>query len=331
MNKEQYRVRLAIIHEIRDYFNGKGFLEVETPVLASYAIPESTISLFKTALVYAGRESFPVQLLPSPEYYMKQLLAAEWGSIFQFCRSFRNEEIASPLHSPEFVMLEYYWVDHDYMHNMDLSAEMFGLLADKFMGVKLEFCRMSMAEAFQRYADISLAELCGDGNTFHNADTVKIQQACQKHGLSYTVNDSWEALFNRLFLNLVEPEISSGCATNGQPVFLYDYPARLQSLSRNKIGTPWTERWELYWEGIEIANCFSEETGSHEIDRFFHHESQEMAVSDSPTLADPNYAEKLKAMPPCSGVALGLDRLVMLLTGSHAIRDVMLFPLSVRS
>ena len=320
MNKELYQKRLSIIQEIRRQLCSAGFLEVETPLLAPVAIPESTIPLFKTRLESSVREPITLQLLPSPEYYMKQLLAAGWGSMFQFARSFRNAD-TGPFHSPEFTMLEYYWVDHNYIHSMDLTEKLLGSLAEEFMGARPRFRRMSMEEAFHQHTDISLSELCGEGSVPDEEDSMRLRAACRSLNLSPGDDDTWESLFNRIFLNFVEPELLS----HEEPLFLYDYPAKLQSLSRNRQGSPWTERWELYW-GVELANCFTEETDSQEIERFFRHETEAMnSLCPDPTIADPDYAEKLRDLPPCSGTALGLDRLVMILTGSRRIWEVMQF------
>ena len=328
MNKELYQIRLSIIHEIRRELSRAGFLEVETPILAPRAIPESTIPLFKTRLELPTKKAaLPLHLLPSPEYYMKQLLADGWGSIFQFARSFRNNDFGR-LHSPEFTMLEYYWVDHDYFQSMDLTEQLLAPLAGKFIGRRPAFRRMSMEDAFRHKANISLTELCGNGDTPNEADINRLKEACRSFDLSFGDDDNWESLFNRIFLNLVEPELSS--PQSPEPLFLYDYPAKLQSLSKNKAGTLWTERWELYWQGMELANCFTEERKKQEIDRFFRHEIQAMSDSPNPTLADREYAKKLKRMPPCSGTALGLDRLAMILTGSSDIRDIMPFALALQ-
>lgn len=322
MDKKLYQMRLSIIQELRAGLNSRDFLEVETPALAPHSIPESTIQLFKTRHKAPGTTESSLQLLPSPEYYMKQLLADDWGNIFQFARSFRNGE-RGRLHSPEFTMLEYYWVDHNYMHSISLTEDLLGTLARQFLGAKPTFARMSMEEAFQQYAALPLADLCGEGSVPDDNDLIRLQETCRRLHLSYNIDDGWESLFNRIFLNFVEPQLL--LAHPNTPIFLYDYPAKLQTLSLNKPGSPWTERWELYWKGMELANCFTEERDPGEIARFFRRESRAMATD--PTLADPDYAEKLKTLPPCSGTALGLDRLVMILSAAEDINAVIPFPL----
>ncbi len=323
MNKELHRKHLSIIESIRNRLNAAGFLEVTTPILAPAAIPESHIPLFKTR----SREGAVLQLLPSPEYYMKQLIARGWGSIFQFARSFRRYDTKGSAHNPEFTMLEFYWLDHNYMQSMELTEQLLTPLARAFLGMIPRFSRISMAEAFMKYAGLNLADLCADTEPTE----ARLREACGQLGLSWNTDDTREVLFNRIFLNFIEPELTLFGAEN--PIFLYDYPRMLRSLSRNKIGTPWTERWELYWHGLELANCFTEETNSAEITRFFQEESEDMHNSakhygnEYPTIADNTYTEKISNLPPCSGTALGIDRLLMILTGIKNIDSVICFPL----
>lgn len=336
MNLDLYRFRLSIVQEIRSFFNERNFLELDTPLLAPACIPESSIPLFRTLQLHPWEEARMLHLLPSPEYYIKQLLAGGWGSVFQLAKSFRNGENSGRIHAPEFTMLEYYGEGMDYMDSIDLTEELFSRLMDLALDsprginhrVSGSFVRIRMAEAFSRYAGVDLEEFCGDDSPFPGSeDMERARKQCRELDLDYSDRDDWESLFNRIFLNLVEPELESG----ERPLILYDYPAKLQSLSKNRSGTPWTERWELYWQGIELANCFTEENDRDRIENFFRHEIAAMRGhqdEDLQTNPDPEFPARIAGLPECSGTALGLDRLIMLLAGRDRIEDVMLFPLN---
>ncbi len=324
-------MRSSIIHEIRSFFTMRGFLEVDTPILAESCIPESSIPLFKTLQLHPYEDPRVLQLLPSPEYYIKQLLADGWGDLFQMAKSFRNGENTGRIHSSEFTMLEYYAVEKDYLHSIRLTEELFSHIGET---VRLpvrppegEFSRISMTEAFKQYADVDLAYFCGDNSPAPDEEDVKRASGiCRSLGISVADGDDWESLFNRIFLNLVEPRLES----HDRPLVLLDYPKKLQSLSKEVANSPWSQRWELYWQGVELANCFTEETDVSNIRRFFSHEMTAMGKAQSEELrsiADLQFHEKISGLPESSGTALGLDRLIMLLCGASSLREVMLFPL----
>jgi lysyl-tRNA synthetase class 2 len=331
MDIERYRLRSSIIQEIRSFFTARSYLEVDTPILAPACIPESSIPLFKTVQLHPFEDPRALQLLPSPEYYIKQLLAAGWGSMFQLAKSFRNGENVGRIHAAEFTMLEYYGTGLDYRDSMDLTEELLIHLAQSCDSpVAPEpgpFARISMAEAFERYAEIDLEELCGDDGAIPvREDIHRARKILRSLGLSWDERDNWEMLFNRVFLNLVEPRLES----HGRPLFLTEYPKKLQSLSAPIADSPWSQRWELYWQGIELANCFTEETDSQRLREFFTHEIRAMTREQDEamqTLADPLFPEKIAGMPDCSGTAMGLDRLIMILSGAERLSEVMLFPL----
>jgi lysyl-tRNA synthetase class 2 len=331
MDLSLYRFRLSIIQEIRRFFSAIGYLEAETPVLSPSCIPESSIPLFKTVQIHPWEEPRILHLLPSPEYYIKQLLAAGWGSMFQLARSFRNGENVGRIHAPEFTMLEYYGVGLDYLDSIALTEDLFAAViaaADPPVAPPPgPFARISMAEAFERFAHIDLAEFCGTGDPAPDETDIRRGRAiCDAAGIRWDERDSWEMLFNRLFLNLVEPRLES----HERPLVLYDYPAKLQSLSAPVADTPWTQRWELYWQGIELANCFTELTRTEAVKAFFAHEIRVMSGSQDgelQTIPDGDFPDKIAGLPGCSGTALGLDRLIMLLAGRDRIGDVMPFPL----
>ncbi len=324
MNLSAQRLRSSIYRRIREFFIKRGYLEVETPVLSPLIIPESSIEVFATELIhpFAGRQS--LYLVPSPEIYMKQLLAAGSGSIFQISKCFRNSEQSGRIHNPEFSMLEWYSVDADYHDSIACTEELFRAVADSDTPEHLlpPFRVMTMHEACSRYAGVDL-------DSVQRIDT--LAAAVEASGLHHSREpESWEALFNRLFLTLVEPELPQD-----RPLILTDYPARIRCLAAGKPGTPYKARWELYAGGVELANCYTEEDDPERIDAYLRAEQADVAALRNQTggvLPDspPDYRNLFNTpegtFPPSSGVALGLDRLIMLLGGYSSLEGVILFP-----
>lgn len=257
---------------------------------------------------------------------MKRLLAGGWGSIFQICRCFRNNESLGPLHNPEFTMLEWYTLGSGYRDSLELTRRLLEELAGRFSSPILarEPLVLTMAEAFARYAGFDLEE---------NIGIDRLMRRGGELGLSFTspsasaapaapAGPGWEEVFNRIFLAFVEPGLPAD-----RPVFLTDYPAGIPCLAKEIPGTPWLERWELYLGGMETANCFSEETDRKKIDSFFRGEVSSFTDPGKHRI-DWGYPEVLSRLPECSGVALGMDRLLMVLAGAESIEDVLLFPYS---
>ena len=317
MKIETIKKRIEITKRIREFFSQKNFLEVETPILSPDLIPEINIEVFKTEFIDPYRGKTELYLTPSPEIWIKKLLAEKYGSIFEITKCFRNCEQIGKLHNPEFTMLEWYKINADYIHSMDLTEELFRTLYSLIPGKTAAptFLRMSMQEVFMKYAKINLAECLISKTLFLEAEAA---------GLSPGKEDTNEELFNRIFLSLIEPELPQEI-----PLFLYNYPQIIPSLSKKISGTPWTERWELYAGGMELANCYSEETDKDEIRLYFEKESKLKQNGIIPYKTDNYYADIFsKEYPDCSGVAMGIDRLIMFLTGIDSINGVIFFPLS---
>ncbi len=331
---------------IRDHFSGEGYLEVETPILAPGVIPESNISSFRTRFASPFHPEAELYLLPSPELWMKQLIAEGSGSIFQLSRCFRNAEQIGRLHNPEFTMLEWYTLDSDYLREIETTERLFERLlppmgarkeppdADPFADVRPPFRRMSMEEAFGRYAGIDLGACESREAIEAAARRVGALPAAapgapgsadgseESHGPAGP--ETWESLFNRIFVAIVEPSLPQD-----RPLVLYNYPANIPSLSRRIPGTPWSERWELYARGCELANCYSEETDPDRIATFFEQEARRLAALGSPVRTESRFPEFFgPSFLRSSGVALGVDRLVMLLAGERDLGGVILFPFS---
>jgi lysyl-tRNA synthetase class 2 len=236
--------------------------------------------------------------------------------MFEITKCFRNGDAKGRFHNPEFTMLEWYTVDADYMDSIPLTEELCHRLAADFAPERQElqesFLKYSMQELFRETLGVDLESMDTSG---------ALQQQCEKSGLMYTSEDSWETLFNRIFLTQVEPHIPSH-----RPCILYDYPARIPCLAKPIPGTPWCERWELYYQEMEIANCFSEETDPERVRAYLEHEIARLPGSLREWVDTAFVSLFTPDFPRCSGVALGMDRLIMALTGASTISEVLLFP-----
>ncbi len=315
----------------REFFSQRGYLEVDTPILSPALIPESAIEVFETFFLYPDREPLPLYLIPSPEVWMKRLLVKGWPSLFQITKSFRNAESIGRLHNPEFTLLEYYTRGADYLASIEVTEQYFQYLIDHLPQELLSsdlnafrppFRRMRMEEAFQHFAGFPLGPL----------DRKGLIERAKSLGLTLPDEASWEEAFNQVFVHLVEPNLPKD-----RPLVLLDYPAEVLCLAKRIPGTPWRERWELYISGVELANCFTEETDPSEIDAYFLQEGEKKRNARIPHPLDVSFRDMFRDLYnsssegkalPCSGVALGVDRLMMQLAGKSSIEGVILFPIS---
>jgi lysyl-tRNA synthetase class 2 len=336
MNAGLLRERAAIVRNVRRFFDGRGYLEVDTPILSPDLIPESCLEVFKTAwlppLNGRRRTARDYWLVPSPEIWMKKLIAAHRTDMYQICKCFRNRESSGQMHSPEFTMLEYYTMDADYIDSLDITEALFAALveeADAGIAASLSppFERLTMDEAFSRIAGFSLNEKLENGTLTDEA---------RRLGLDVSgARDSGD-VYNLIFIHVVEPALP-----RDRPVALLDYPAavpclaQLNGADRRALTR---QRWELYAGGIELANCYSEETDAGAVRDFFLSEQRERERAGAePHAVDGDYWKmflpgqspdgSVRAFPRCSGVAVGLDRLIMALTGRKTIDAALPFPM----
>ncbi|MBI9098419.1 MAG: EF-P lysine aminoacylase GenX [Spirochaetaceae bacterium] len=316
MNHEIIKKRSQITENVRRFFKDRNYLEVDTPLLSPDLIPESSIEIFKTELINPYRGNRDLFLIPSPEIWMKKLLSQGSGDIFQICKSFRNSEQSGIHHNSEFTMLEWYKTGFSYMDNIKETEDLFHALTTEHTpeNLKPPFRKMTMEEAFLNYTGYSLEK---------NYDESQLEELCRRLNIETEQGDNWEVLFNRIFLQMVEPSLPQD-----KPLVLYNYPSRIKTLAKDLPGTIWSERWELYGGGMELANCFSEEKNPSKIKEYY---KEEKAYKDeiSPVSHPVNdhYHEYFGPhFPDCSGVALGMDRLIMLFTGETSIQRVILFP-----
>jgi lysyl-tRNA synthetase class 2 len=252
---------------------------------------------------------------------MKKLIARRRVSLYQLCKCFRNGESTGHLHSPEFTMLEYYTMDADYKDSLTLTEELIAGLPGDAVQTALSppFLRITMEEAFARWAGFSLFEAAEKGTLGDEA---------RKLGLNPPPGLDTAALYDLIFIHAVEPALPKD-----RVVAILDYPAFVPCLAKKSPDGKTVERWELYVRGIELANCYSEETDPGEVRRYFEREGAlKTRTALVPHRIDGDYWRNFLPnaagpFPKCSGVAMGLDRLVMALAGRSSIDSVLPFPM----
>jgi elongation factor P--(R)-beta-lysine ligase len=327
--REAARARARLSAAVRAFLSGRGYEEVETPCLVPAPGMEPHIDAFCAPFVPGGGGApTPLWLHSSPEYAMKRLLADGFHRTFQLARVFRNGEV-SATHNPEFTMLELYQAGADYervMQDVEALVEhaaraLTGGTVVRAGGRPLELAapyeRLTVAEAFHDHVEVDLLACAGD--------VTRLRAALRARGLDGgAASDSFDDLFFRLFLDRVEPPL----AASGRPVYVVDWPAPMAALSRVKASDPRVaERFELYAGGLELANGFSELTDAAEQRRRLEEERALRVKLGRPAYPlDERFLEAVGRMPEAGGVAIGLDRLLMLLTGAASIDEVLLFP-----
>ena len=322
------RTRARVLSFVRRFFETAGFLEVETPLLVHSPGMEPHLDAFETLYSDNGRVR-RFYLPTSPEYAMKRLLSAGYERIFQICKSFR-QETPGPMHSPEFTMLEWYRAYADYTSIMAdaetlihaLVCEVTGKPAVKYQGSTVDFTppwqRLTVREAFARYAGVHT-------DPAENLEEF-IREARQQGHRSVCPGDPFEMAYFKVFLDGVEKHLGAG-----RPTFLLDYPSEMAALARLKQDAPGiAERFELYVSGVELANAFTELNNPAEQRDRLENEAAQRKHSGRPVYPiDERFIGALEAgMPPAGGIALGVDRLLMVLTGAKHIRDVVAIPFS---
>lgn len=307
--------RARIIATLRAFFLDRDFLEVDTPILQVSPGLEPHLRAFSTTLEQPFETTgSPRYLHTSPEFAMKKLLAGGLPRIFQMTKVFRNGERAEN-HHPEFTMLEWYRAGATYT---DLMDDVEALLAA--VGEARPTQRLTVAEAFQAYAGVDVLATVDDPYAT-SPDPVRLLAEARRLGLNAGDGLSWEDAFFLIALEYVEPRLGE----NG-PTILYDWPASMAALSRRKASdSRVAERFELYIEGRELANAFGELTDPAEQEKRF---SADMDIKERlygiRYPIDQTFLQAVGRLPdPCAGIALGIDRLVMSLTGARDIADVL--------
>jgi elongation factor P--(R)-beta-lysine ligase len=312
----------------RAFFEAQGFTEVECGALQVSPGNEAHLHAFATDMI--GPDASPARryLHTSPEFAAKKLLAAGETRIFDFARVFRNRERGA-LHAPEFTMLEWYRANENYKVVVDDCLRLLSLAAsaagatrlkykDKTAAPNAEAEWLTVADTFARYASIDLL-----ASLTPEADRDVLARAAQTQGIKIAADDSWSDIFSRVLVERVEPHLGQG-----RPTILYEYPRVEAALARAcPHDARLAERFELYVCGVELANGFGELTDPIEQRARFEAEMREKErVYGERYPIDEDFLTALAHLPPASGVALGFDRLVMLVTGASHIDKVLWTP-----
>lgn len=321
--KQNLMTRSLVIKELRRFFDARNFTEIDTPSLQICPVMDAHIHAFKTVYKPVDNSEDQVFYLhTSPEFDMKKLLSAGMERIYQISHVYRNGE-ATVRHLPEFMLLEWYRANADYTVVMDdcilLLRDIIDTVGTDGFQYGQTFCnphdgveRLSVCEAFLRFCKIDLRSVLGCKERF--------AYQAERIGVRVVDSDSWDDVFHAIMADKIEPHL--GC---GVPTILYDYPVSMAALSRVKSNdSQFAERFELYVCGVELANAFSELTDGEEQRRRYREEmdlKQKLyGVSYPP---DEEFFKALDyGMPESAGVALGVDRLIMLACGVDDIQDV---------
>jgi lysyl-tRNA synthetase class 2 len=326
-SRRVFEVRSRIVAAIREFLIGRGFLEVETPMMQ----PIAGGALARPFATHHNALDMKLYMRIAPELYLKRLTVGGIERVFEINRNFRNEGISTQ-HNPEFTMLEFYWAYADYNDLMRLTEEMFREVALKAVGTdQIVFGEhtISLAPPYRRLslregARAAASRKLGSEVTLDDLrDRDRVAGIARRLHVETTSGMGAGKITAEIFEALCEEDLV-------QPTFVYDFPTEVSPLSKQKPDDPDTvERFELYIGGFEVANAFSELNDPAEQRRRFEDQLRSRAGGDEEAhVMDEDYVRALEyGMPPAAGEGVGIDRLVMLLTNSPSIRDVILFPL----
>lgn len=308
---ENLRLRAGVLASIRRFFAKRQIMEVETPQLARFGVTDPHMQAIMADNPGVGDQ--PYYLQTSPEYAMKRLLMAGSGPIYQLCKAFRKDE-SGRLHNPEFTLLEWYRPGFNQFQLMDEVAA----LVEQVLAVPS--CRkLSYRSVFQQYLQIDP----------HVADCQSLKRLAQSHIDVQMQSDNRDDWLNVLLTGYIEPQFNAT-----EPLFIYDYPASqaaLATVCKDHTGTNVAQRFELYIGPVELANGYYELTDFGEHKRRFRQDQQQRQEHGQPNVASDEFllaALAQQGLAACAGVAMGVDRLVMLALNQSSIGDVLAFPVA---
>lgn len=333
---ERYFIREKVLTAIRRFFLDRKFHEVETPLLTGNPAAESYLEIFETTLLDRHRNPTKAYLYTSPEMSLKKLLVAGIGNCYSLTKAFRNMETQGTLHNPEFTVLEWYQVDVGYEEVMTTCEELMVFInaylrrsrsshgagnpgelvyQGKHIDMTAPWERLTVAEAFATYASVNFDEFF---------DEKRAREIAQKKGYTVEEKTTWEELYNQILLNEVEPFLGSK-----KPTILYEFPAAVAALSNKKQSDPrYCKRFEFYIAGLELGDAYDELIDSVEMEKRFKEQIQEIKKRGKTVYEyDQDFIEALRVgLPRCSGIAVGVDRLIMLFSDVTDIADTLFFP-----
>jgi lysyl-tRNA synthetase class 2 len=319
--RARFKLRSQVVAYIRAFMEQRGFMEVETPMMQ--VIPGGATA--KPFVTHHNALDLDMYLRIAPELYLKRLTVGGFEKVYEINRNFRNEGL-STRHNPEFTMLEYYWAYADYRDAMALTEAMLqGLVTDLLGSTTIEYQehQLDFAGSFDRYTVVeSILAYNSDITAEQLAD---FDQACDvARGLGIDIKPIWG--LGKVQIEIFEKTVEHRLI---QPTFITAYPTEVSPLARRNDDDPFvTDRFEFFVAGRELANGFSELNDSEDqAERFRAQVAEKDAGDDEAMHYDADYIRALEyGMPPTAGEGIGIDRLVMLLTNSPSIRDVLLFP-----
>ncbi len=308
---QHLKLRARLLQDVRQFFTTRDVLEVETPILSAHGSTDPQLESFITDYTGPNSDATRYYLHTSPEFAMKRLLAHGSGSIYQIAKVFRNGEYGR-LHNPEFTLLEWYRVGWDASALMHEVAELIATLLPPYRLNPPQY--ITYREAFQRYCQVDPFA----------ADTASLRRAALDRGIDVAAgaldHDAWCDL---LLTHAIQPQLG-----RGHIAFLHDYPPSQAALARVRDARPpVAERFEVFIDGIELANGFFELADATEQARRFQEDNaQRTRRGLTPVKVDTHLLAALPQLPDCAGVALGFDRLVLLAAKAQALREVVAFP-----
>jgi elongation factor P--(R)-beta-lysine ligase len=319
-NLENHRKYIKMLSLIESFFEEKGYDRISLPLLSPVLIPESYLEVFKTDFIYPTRRD-PLYLTPSPELFLKRLLVQGLGNCYSLDKSFRNSEPSTAKHSHEFMMLEFYKVNGDYLEVAEIVLELMRYVSQAFFGQNTfvyndksvdlaHWEKITVAEAFLKYAGINSIF---DHELFFK-DAQKKGYSIEGH--NYT--DMWSQIYSF--------EVEPFLGTTGKPTLIYEYPRELAATAQFDEKKNCAERLELYIEGIELGNCGNAGTVNTNIEehtRRFKKDIEtrrENGMEEHPP--DTEFLTILSTLPKCAGIALGVERLAMLFCNLRSINGL---------